>query len=289
MEVLFMAIVKLAPAALCKEASPDTMTPSDVHVLLSCRPGTESEVITGKEVGMSLRDYISQKGWGCLGSDARKFDRFPISIRILSNNNPNMIQVNPDTDKDTFWYILNAASDSVIGFGMAEEISMDQLSAGIQNGTLGEYLRPVRVSEGDFFELPAGTVYALDEDIRILEIQKEGKDITWSASDVLRSITLTPTDIRHPRGEWLEDGQARSFHLDKNSVFDVDLFELNGRIDLDATDRSFCALVFTEGSAVIERRDEILHAQPESCFFVEADTEPYHITGNCRFLVVSLV
>ncbi len=153
-----MAVIKLAPAAHCQVSSPETMTPSDVLTLLSCKEGNESEVITGKDAGMTLREYINRRGWGCLGEDARKFDRFPISIRILSNNNPNMIQVNPDTDKDTFWYILSASSDSVLGFGLSEEISMDQLTMGIQNGTLGEYLRPVHVSEGDFFEMPAGTV-----------------------------------------------------------------------------------------------------------------------------------
>lgn len=109
--------------------------------------GNESEVVTGKEAGLTLRDYIKNRGWKVLGTNARKYDKFPISIRILSNNNPNMIQVNPDTEKDTFWYILKAATDSVIGFGMAEEISVDQLTSAIQNGTLGDYLRPVQVSQ----------------------------------------------------------------------------------------------------------------------------------------------
>ncbi|MEY8380369.1 hypothetical protein [Ileibacterium valens] len=283
-----MAIIKLASEKACQQASADTMTPSDVRVLLSCKKGNESEVVTGKEAGLTLRDYIKNRGWKVLGTNARKYDKFPISIRILSNNNPNMIQVNPDTEKDTFWYILKAATDSVIGFGMAEEISVDQLTSAIQNGTLGDYLRPVQVSQGDYFEVPAGTVYAMDPEIEVLEIQKDGKDITWSANDVISAITLRPTDIRHPRSEWLEDGQARSIHLFKNSVFDVDLVELNGRVDIDADDQSFYVLVFIEGSAVLERKDEILHASRDNCFFVEAGTEPSHITGNCRYITVGL-
>lgn len=79
-----MAIIKLASEKACQQASVDTMTPSDVRVLLSCKKGNESEVVTGKEAGLTLRDYIKNRGWKVLGTNARKYDKFPISIRILS-------------------------------------------------------------------------------------------------------------------------------------------------------------------------------------------------------------
>lgn len=284
-----MAVIKLAPESACRSETQERPAAGDVKVLLSCRKDNESEVITGPDAGMSLSEYIRSRGWGCLGKDARKMDQFPLVIRVLSNTNPSVIQVNPDTEKDTFWYILDAANDATLGFGMAQEISMDQLTAAIQNGTLGQYLNPVTVQTGDFFEVPAGTVYAMGENIRVLEIQKTGSDTRFTTDEILRSIRLTPQKIIHPHGEWLIDGQAKTIHLDRNSVFDVDLTELNGRVDLDASEDSFYALIFTEGSAVIEKGEEILHAEPENCFFVEAGTEPFHVTGNCRFIMVSLV
>ena len=137
--------------------------------------------------------------------------------------------------------------------------------------------------------MPAGTVYAMGENIRVLEIQKAGSDTRFTTDEILRSIHLAPQKIIHPHGEWLIDGQAKTIHLERNSVFDVDLTELNGRVDLDASADSFYALIFTEGSAVIEKGEEILHAEPENCSFVEAGTEPFHVTGNCRFIMVSLV
>lgn len=283
-----MAVVKLADARLCRSEDPESLASGDVEILLSADKGNESEVITGPDAGMTLNEYINRKGWGCLGTEARKYRHFPLSIQILSNNNPNMIQVNPDTRRDTFWYVLSAGEGSKIGFGMAEQISVNQLTAHIQDGTLGQYLRYVPVSKGDFFELEAGTVYAMTADVRILEVQKEGEKKDWSASDVISSIRLEPSTLVHPRGEWVQDGQARTIHLAANSVFDVDAVALNGRLDLDASDKSFYAMVFTDGSAVIDHGEEILHAEPENCFFVEAGTEPFHVTGNCDFLIVSL-
>ena len=145
----------------------------------------------------------------------------------------------------------------------------------------------IKIGEGDVLKVQSGTVYSLTKGVTILEIQNELFDQD-ALANILDLIILEPVKHDHTVGEWVNDGQAKRGSLGNVDTFEAELYALNGRLTVDAEETTFRVLVMTEGSAVIESGDEILHAEKYSAFFAPANGEPFNITGNCRFVMVTL-
>lgn len=284
-----MAIIQLAPQ---KNSAPEgniSTFPGKISGLLSLDPNTASEVISGEDAGKLLSAYIDQKGWACLGTKAEKYKRLPYTVKLIQAKGASLIQVNPYEEKEALWYVVDAPEGAQIDFGVNADITLEQFQKALQDGTIADLLKPVPAAAGDVFDVKAGTVFSLGDGVTVLDIQKNTADKDFSMEDVFNSLILKPVDHTRRENEWLADGNANYTCLGKNDVFDADLFQLNGRMDVDTDSTSFKALFFVEGTAVIDADGQTLHAEKDSAFFVEADTYPFHITGNCKFILVSLV
>lgn len=284
-----MAIVKLAPSRLCSPEGSQAQMMGNIDWLVSCIPGNESEVISGKDGGMLLSNYINSRGLGCMGEDAAKYQVFPYTAALIQDANNALIQMNPYKTRESIWYVADAKEGAAIDFGLENESNLDEVKDALKEGTIHKLLKKVPVKTGDVFEVEAGCMFALNPDVKIIDIQKAAATEPMSQEEALGNMILKPVSHDHHDQEWLQDGQATYSCLGKNDVFDVDLYELNGRIDMDADSRSCKALIFVDGSAVIDSDGEILHAEKDNAFFVEAGTYPFQITGNCKFLLVTLV
>ena len=278
-----MAVIQLG--ALKLKAAEDKL-PCDLDVLVSTDPEMASEVISGSFGGKSLNQYIAAHE-GCLGTRAANQAEIPFEVKILSNATDGLVQVNAYPNQDSIWYVLDAVPGAEIGYGFREEMTQERIAAGIAGNTLAQDMNKVAVKAGDVLTLKSGTVYSLSKGVTILEIQNEQFEQNPQA-DVLDLIILEPVKHDHAVGEWVDDGQAERGCLGKVDTFDADLYALNGRLTVDADEKTFRILIMTEGSAVIESGDEILHAEKNSAFFAPAKGEPFNITGNCRFIMVTL-
>lgn len=281
-----MAIIKLAPE---RNSEQDDQFTNNIDWLLYCVPAGGSEVVSGKEGGKSFAQYIEDKGWGCLGTRAKDDQVFPYSVKLINGTKDVLLQINPYEEKESLWYVLSAQPGAQMFFGLNQELSEDQFKEAIENATLPEYMQVINPEAGDVFEVEAGTVFAIGEGIVILDIQKSGNEPEFSDEDIFSTLKLKPVSHDRHESNWLANGDARYECLGNNNIFDADLYELNGAIDVDADEKTCKVLVFIEGSAVIDSDGETLHAEKNSTFFVEAGTYPFKIVGNCKFVEIELV
>lgn len=120
--------------------------------------------------------------------------KYPLLVKIIQANDTLSIQVHPDDDwaaklegpgncgKSECWYILDASPDSKLVYGLNGNYSKEELAAAIQDTKLEKYLNFVSVKKGDFVNIPAGTVHAIGEKLRLLEIQ-QSCDLTYRLYD----------------------------------------------------------------------------------------------------------
>lgn len=293
-----MSLIKLAPSVKCYNWGGEKLKErfglqTDKKVaqswVLSALEGRESELVSSGMAGMLFSEYLKAAPKSILGTRGEKYSVFPVAVKFSDNQENSIVQVNPDTEKSSLWYVVSAGENSVIYFGMADAITEVELLAALSSGNLGQYLRAVPVKAGSVLSVDPGIVYAYGSDVQLLEMDVETPEREISREEVLGGISLQPVEQDFALGEWAADGEIRRAEIGENGVFRADLIDLNGRMDLDADTFSFKALVFLEGTAVLERDDEILHAQAGDSFFMEAETPVWHMTGNAQLAIISLV
>ena len=119
---------------------------------------------------------------------------YPLLVKIIQADDKLSIQVHPDDEaavrfegagcrgKTECWYVLDAADDAKLVYGIKDGVGDDVLAKAIEENRLEEYLQIVPVKKGDFIFIPAGTVHAIGAGLRLLEVQ-QSCDITYRLYD----------------------------------------------------------------------------------------------------------
>lgn len=171
-----------------------------------------------------LRPKVVQKPWGridlpaCFGAPANGApigeiwyedpegpDR-PLLVKYLFTSEKLSIQVHPDdaraksaghaSGKDEAWVVLAADPGAVIGLGLRESVSRDELRRSALDGRIADLVDWRPSAAGDFYYSPAGTVHALGQGLTVVEVQ-QNVDLTYRLYDYGR-----------PRELHLEEGVA---------------------------------------------------------------------------------
>ncbi len=162
---------------------------------LSCHPDGGSVVISGKDKGLTLAEYIEKYGAeNILGSDCHRMEKVPL-IKLIDAKQPLSVQVHPDdayarahgdaNGKTEMWYVLDAEPGAELVYGVNRELTREEFAAHIENGTLEEILNYVPVKKGDVFLIPAGTLHAIGGGILIAEVQ-QNSNLTYRVYDYNR-------------------------------------------------------------------------------------------------------
>ncbi len=127
-------------------------------------------------------------------------DRDPaLLVKYIFTADRLSIQVHPDDaaarargfvrGKDEAWYILDAEPGAVIGLGLTETISPEELRAAALDGSIEELIdwRPAKA--GDLFWSPAGTIHAIGGGLSLIEVQ-QNLDLTYRLYDYGRPREL---------------------------------------------------------------------------------------------------
>ncbi|MCR4734974.1 MAG: class I mannose-6-phosphate isomerase [Treponema sp.] len=119
---------------------------------------------------------------------------YPLLVKVIQANDTLSIQVHPDDDwavklegqgnrgKTECWYVLDAAPDAKLVYGIKEGFSNEVLAKAITENKLEDYLDFVNVKAGDFVFIPAGTVHAIGAGLRLMEVQ-QSCDLTYRLYD----------------------------------------------------------------------------------------------------------
>ena len=126
--------------------------------VLSCHPDGPSVLANGPYQGLTLREYLEKAGKEALGTACESFEDFPMLIKLIDAKKDLSIQVHPSDayalehegqyGKTEMWVVLDAEPGASLYYGFDHEVSLEEFSRRVSDGTLTEVLRKVPVKGG---------------------------------------------------------------------------------------------------------------------------------------------
>jgi mannose-6-phosphate isomerase len=159
--------------------------------------GDQCRVASGHHAGKSLGQLFAEAPAELMGSIAHPGS--PLLMKIIFAKEKLSVQVHPDDamahkygeprGKTECWYTLSAEPGAAVALGLKPGVSMDEVRAGIHNGTLESFLNSVPVAKGDMVFVDAGTVHAIWPGAILFETQQYS-DTTYRMYDYGRPREL---------------------------------------------------------------------------------------------------
>lgn len=175
----------------------------------STHPDGPSFAVGGKFEGQSLAEILRAHP-EYLGTRHTGETGLPILVKFIDARENLSVQVHPDDayakahengqlGKTEMWYVLDAARDSHLVYGLSRDTDAATLRQAIAGGTLEKYLQRVPIRRDDVFFIPAGTIHAIGAGALVAEIQ-ENSNLTYRLYDYDRVD---------------KNGRKRPLHIDK--------------------------------------------------------------------------
>lgn len=175
----------------------------------STHPDGPSIVSGGAFDGMELAAVIKAHP-EYLGERHRGETALPILVKLIDAGKDLSVQVHPDDDyarvrengqlgKTEMWYVLDAAKDAKLIYGLRQDCTKEEMRKALADGTVMKYLQKVPVHKDDLFFIPAGTIHAIGAGALVAEIQ-ESSNLTYRLYDYDRVG---------------KDGKKRELHIEK--------------------------------------------------------------------------
>lgn len=175
----------------------------------STHPDGPSFAFGGKFEGQSLAEILRAHP-EYLGTRHTGETGLPILAKFIDARENLSVQVHPDDvyakahengqlGKTEMWYVLDAARDSHLVYGLSRDTDAATLRQAIAGGTLEKYLQRVPIRRDDVFFIPAGTIHAIGAGALVAEIQ-ENSNLTYRLYDYDRVD---------------KNGRKRPLHIDK--------------------------------------------------------------------------
>ncbi len=234
-----------------------------------------------------------------LGKNACAFPMFPMLIKFIDAEGDLSVQVHPSDEyalkyensygKTEMWYVVGASDGAGIYLGFNRDVTQQEYSSAISDGTLTELLNFVEVKPGECYFIPSGTVHAIGKGCLICEIQ-QNSNLTYRVYDY---------------GRRDKNGNQRQLHIDKalsvsklsrfsptsqdgrfigaNKYFSVEKREIKGE-EIFYTGDSFLAVVCISGKG---RVGDVQISMGESVF-VSSTVEKIKTEGDMTVLLASV-
>ncbi len=143
--------------------------------------GDDCLVATGSHAGKTLGSLFKEAPQALLGKEAPSPDS-PLLIKVIFAREKLSVQVHPDDcmaqkygeprGKTECWYALAAEPEAKVALGLKPGVTLDEVRAGIADGTLEKSLQLLPVAAGDLIFVDAGTVHAIWPGAILLETQQ---------------------------------------------------------------------------------------------------------------------
>lgn len=269
---------------------------------LSTHKDGESIVSDGEYKGMKLSEYINKNPQNVIGSDAAKFDFFPILIKFIDAKDNLSIQVHPNDEyalkhtggygKTEMWYILDCEEGAFLYYGFKKKITSEQFRKAIEDNGLLDLLNKVEVKKGDVFFIEAGTVHAIGKGIVICEIQ-QNSNTTYRVYDYNRKDkdgNTRPLHIEQAIAVAKTEPPAKYAHEDENVLakckyFTVEKACIKGEKTFEITDKCFKSVIIVSGSGKLILNNHKTELNKGDSVFVPAQNAEFKICGNCEAII----
>lgn len=280
---------------------------------LSVREDSMSCVDNGIFAQKTLADVILS-----IGNDAVSptYDggNFPLLIKLIDAREDLSVQVHPDDayaaekeddlGKTEMWVVLAAEKDARLVFGLREGVDRAAFAAAVKAGKIADALSFRPVKRGDVFFIPSGMVHAIGAGIVLAEIQ-QNSDLTYrvydydrrqpdgtlrqlhvaAALDVTRPFTDAEIEKIRYEARTEEDGENTLAHC---RYFRTERLCIAGEKTLFADEKSFHAILCTEGAGEILFAGERYPVKKGDTYFVPAKTGEYSLAGDLCALLATV-
>ena len=275
--------------------------------MLSCHKDGENTIENGEFAGKTLTEVVKSNP-DFLGENGKKFEYFPILIKLIDAKDDLSVQVHPDNDyamrveneygKTECWYILDCDEGAELIYGFNRDISSEEFKNRISDNTFLETVNKVKVKKGDLFFIEAGTLHAIGKGILLAEIQ-QNSNTTYRVYDygrlgadgklrdlhVQKAIDVTnctpPTRSTNPEGELIEYDDYSIQLLTKCDLFNVKKVSVKNIFDGVADEKSFVSVLVTDGTGKIENID----IKKGDSLFIPANYGTFTISGNLEVII----
>lgn len=175
----------------------------------STHPDGPSIVASSEYKGKMLTEVLKEHE-EYLGTHPKTKGELPILVKFIDAKQDLSVQVHPDDayagkyengqmGKTEMWYVMDAAKDSHVIYGLNKDMDKETLQKSISDGTIEKHLRKVKLETDDLFYVKAGTIHAIGAGALIAEIQ-ENSNLTYRLYDYHRAD---------------RNGNMRELHIDK--------------------------------------------------------------------------
>lgn len=175
----------------------------------STHPDGPSFAVGGEFDGQSLAEILKAHP-DYLGTHPERGEGLPILIKFIDAKRDLSVQVHPTDEfaaahengqrgKTEMWYVLDAAKDAKLVYGLRHDTDAEALRESIENGTVEKHLQTVPIAKNDVFFIEAGTIHAIGAGALIAEIQ-QSSNLTYRLYDYDRVD---------------KNGQKRPLHVEK--------------------------------------------------------------------------
>ena len=158
----------------------------------STHPDGPSYALGGEFDGQSLAEILKTHP-DYLGTHPERGEGLPILIKFIDAKRDLSVQVHPTDDfaaahengqrgKTEMWYVLDAAKDAKLVYGLRHDTDAEALRESIENGTVERHLQTVPIAKNDVFFIEAGTIHAIGAGALIAEIQ-QSSNLTYRLYD----------------------------------------------------------------------------------------------------------
>ena len=275
--------------------------------MLSCHKDGENTIENGEFAGKTLTEVVKSNP-DFLGENGKKFEHFPILIKLIDAKDDLSVQVHPDNEyamrveneygKTECWYILDCDEGAELIYGFNRDISSEEFKNRIADNTFLETVNKVKVKKGDLFFIEAGTLHAIGKGILLAEIQ-QNSNTTYRVYDygrlgadgkprdlhVQKAIDVTnctpPTRSTNPEGELVEYEDYSTQLLTKCDLFNVKKVSVKNIFDGVADEKSFVSVLVTDGIGKIENID----IKKGDSLFIPANYGTFTISGSLEIII----
>ena len=160
--------------------------------------GDDCRIASGPHAGKTLISIFNDFPAEMLGQAAPRTES-PLLVKTIFAREKLSVQVHPDDamaqkygdprGKTECWYALSAEPGAEVACGLKPGVTLEQVEAGIQDGTLEDSLAKLPIAQGDMVFVDAGTVHAILPGSILLEVQ-QNCDITYRMFDYGRPREL---------------------------------------------------------------------------------------------------
>jgi len=277
---------------------------------ISTVEGDVSVVSNGILAGKSLNELIDSNPEAILGTDVyKRFGKqFPLLFKYLDAREDLSIQVHPNDElakkrhnsfgKTEMWYVLQADENARIIVGFKENSNAQEYLENLKNKTLLSILDDVKVERGDVFFLETGTVHAIGAGLVIAEIQQTS-DITYRLYDfdrvdsqgnsrelhvdlALDAINYNKIDTKKRYNTTLNQSNA----VVDCPYFTTNFLPLDGKIEVNKTEKTFTVYMCVEGNFEIECNNIKFQYKKGDTVLIPAAMKAFILNGKASILEI---